>query len=367
MAETSDYRQSTKDFEIRSDSTSNMDDEPRSGHGKVMEPDSLLLCDYVSVRKVRTSKRKVKTTKSDNKLKKWKKGWVVVTIKEIENCRVDYHKDEDHWLTPSKSVNKISVCEPLKDIVCVEHIRSNYKFHVMSIIYESFSLLFAFKAQTTMTSWIERLNDIRQHYLVQLISSSNTTIKPAPYVLHVQSDKIIGYTAFGTKEVAWIWNTRDFFAYRLQKKIVPEVEIIIGIGSSAHGNFHFIGPNVQNLCKSIMDSMVTKSSDKPVKHCRKGDCEEETWGDMHSPKSSIKSPVLVNTLEPNPSYGVLPESPRPVHKSVVDETDQVVYDNDKIPEHKAVNDQPPGGEELELYVNDQPDEFEEYEYIQVKP
>ena len=88
---------------------------------------------------------------------------------------------------------------------------------------------------------------------------------------------------------------------------------------------------------------------------------------MHSPKSSIKSPVLVNTLDPNPSYGVLPESPRPVHKSVVDETDQVVYDNDKIPEHKAVNDQPPGGEELELYVNDQPDEFEEYEYIQVKP
>ena len=101
-----------------------------------------------------------------------------------------------------------------------------------------------------------------------------------------------------------------------------------------------------------------------------GDCEEETWGDMPSPKSSTKSPVLVKTLEPNPSYGVLPESPCPVRKSVVDETDQVVYDNDQIPEYDDtevyVNDQPPGTEE-ELYANDQPDEFEEYEYIQVKP
>ena len=69
MAEASDYRQSTKHFKIRSDFTSNMDDEPRSGYGKVMESDSLLLCDYVSVRKVRTSKRKIKATKSDKKLK----------------------------------------------------------------------------------------------------------------------------------------------------------------------------------------------------------------------------------------------------------------------------------------------------------
>jgi len=47
-------------------------------------------------------------------------------------------------------------------------------------------------------------------------------------MLHIQSDRIVGYTALGTKEVAWIWNIGDFFAYRLLKKIVPEVEIIIG-------------------------------------------------------------------------------------------------------------------------------------------
>lgn len=67
-----------------------------------------------------------------------------------------------------------------------------------------------------------------EQYLVQLISTSNATILPAPYIVHVQSNKITGYTALGTKQVAWVWNAGDFFAYRLKKKIVPEVEMIIG-------------------------------------------------------------------------------------------------------------------------------------------
>jgi len=96
-----------------------------------------------------------------------------VTIKELENCTVEYYKDEDCWLTPTKSVNKISVCEPLKDIESVENIRCRYKFHVMSIVFESFSLLLAFKSQTTMTSWIKRLNDIRRMYSTLWILCDN--------------------------------------------------------------------------------------------------------------------------------------------------------------------------------------------------
>ena len=91
---------------------------------------------------------------------------------------------------------------------------------------------------------------------------------------------------------------------------------------------------------------------------------------MPSPKSGTNSSVLKNnTLDPNPSYGVLPHS---VCKSIVDETDQVVYDNDQIPEYDDtetyVNNQPQGAEE-ELYANDEQDVFEdtEYEYIEVQP
>jgi len=92
-----------------------------------------------------------------------------VAIKELENCTVEYYKDEDCWSIPTKSVNKISVCEPLKDIESVEHICSSYKFHVMSIVFESFSLSIAFKSQTTMTSWIKKLNDIRRMFITDIM------------------------------------------------------------------------------------------------------------------------------------------------------------------------------------------------------
>jgi len=99
-------------------------------------------------------------------------------------------------------------------------------------------------------------------------------------------------------------------------------------------------------------------------------CSEKTCGNMSSLISGTKSSALKNnTLEPNPSYGVLPDALHSVHKSIVDETDQVVYDNDQIPEYDDtetyVNDQLLGTEE-ELYANDEPDVFEEYEYIHVQ-
>jgi len=87
---------------------------------------------------------------------------------------------------------------------------------------------------------------------------------------------------------------------------------------------------------------------------------------MPSIKGHSKSPVAEQLLEPNPSYGVLPKSSS---KSAADETDEVVYDNDQIPDSDTpedyVNDQPVGAGD-ELYDNDQPDVFEEYEYINVQ-
>ena len=35
-------------------------------------------------------------------------------------------------------------------------------------------------------------------------------------------------------------------------------------GSRVHGNFHFIGPNIQSLCKSIMENVMTKYSVKAL-------------------------------------------------------------------------------------------------------
>jgi len=71
MAEATDYRQIINDFKIKSTSVANMDGE--SSQEKMVEPDSLLLCDYVRLRKVRTgvrtSKQKAKITKTDKKLK----------------------------------------------------------------------------------------------------------------------------------------------------------------------------------------------------------------------------------------------------------------------------------------------------------
>ena len=66
------------------------------------------------------------------------------------------------------------------------------------------------------------------YFLVQLITSSNDAIKPAPYLLHIQDEKLVGYNAIGTQEVAWTWKATDFYGFRLKRKIVPEIEIIIG-------------------------------------------------------------------------------------------------------------------------------------------
>ena len=41
-------------------------------------------------------------------------------------------------------------------------------------------------------------------------------------------------------------------------------------GSIAHGNFQFIGPNLNRLCSSIMENVVAKGSDKTIKSCKKG-------------------------------------------------------------------------------------------------
>ena len=66
------------------------------------------------------------------------------------------------------------------------------------------------------------------YFLVQLIASSNGAITPAPYLLHVQHKKLVGYNAMGNQEVVWTWNSTDFFGFRLKRKIVPEIEIVIG-------------------------------------------------------------------------------------------------------------------------------------------
>ena len=86
---------------------------------------------------------------------------MVITTKELLKCKLEYYKDEDNWLTPSKSTEKITICELLKDIVTVEHIHSSYKFHVMTIMFKNFDILIGFKSQTTMESWITKLNNIR--------------------------------------------------------------------------------------------------------------------------------------------------------------------------------------------------------------
>ena len=67
-------------------------------------------------------------------------------------------------------------------------------------------------------------------YLVQLVKSTNEAIKPATYLLQVHSDKITGYrTAHNNlKETAWSWDISTFYAYRVHKLSVTEIEIIIG-------------------------------------------------------------------------------------------------------------------------------------------
>ena len=85
---------------------------------------------------------------------------------------------------------------------------------VHTILYSIMSLFFCF---------LER-------YLVQLVKSTNEAIKPATYLLQVHSDKITGYrTAHNNlKETAWSWDISTFYAYRVHKLSVTEIEIIIG-------------------------------------------------------------------------------------------------------------------------------------------
>ena len=70
---------------------------------------------------------------------------------------------------------------------------------------------------------------LSDHFLVQLITSSNEAIKPAPYLMHIQPKRIVGYNAIGNQEVAWTWNSTDFYSYQLKKTKFPEVEIVIGV------------------------------------------------------------------------------------------------------------------------------------------
>ena len=100
---------------------------------------------------------------------------MVIRTKELLNCTLEYYKDEDHWLTPSKSIKKIAFTELLKDIITVQHMRSSYKCHIMSIVFENYSVLIGFKSRTTMESWITKLNNIRGRYCSYMMFAVITT------------------------------------------------------------------------------------------------------------------------------------------------------------------------------------------------
>ena len=93
---------------------------------------------------------------------------MVITTKDLLKCKLEYYKDEDYWLTPSKSTEKVTICELLKDIITVEHAHSSYKSHVMIIIFKSFDIFIGFKSRTTMESWITKLNNIRGTYVTNI-------------------------------------------------------------------------------------------------------------------------------------------------------------------------------------------------------
>ena len=86
---------------------------------------------------------------------------MVISTKELLNFTLEYYKDEDQWRTSSKTTKKTTMCELLKDIISVEHMRSSYKSHVMSIMFDNLSILISFKSRTTMESWITQLNNIK--------------------------------------------------------------------------------------------------------------------------------------------------------------------------------------------------------------
>ena len=96
---------------------------------------------------------------------------MVISSKGLLNFTLEYYKDEDQWRTPSKTTKEITVCELLKDIISVDHMRSSYKCHVMSIMLDYYSILIAFKSRATMESWITQLNNIRGSQLLNCYSS----------------------------------------------------------------------------------------------------------------------------------------------------------------------------------------------------
>ena len=67
------------------------------------------------------------------------------------------------------------------------------------------------------------------YFLVQLITSSNETIKPGTYLIHVQDKKIVGYDAMDHHKMVWTWDSTELYGFRLQKNIVPEIEMVIGV------------------------------------------------------------------------------------------------------------------------------------------
>ena len=96
---------------------------------------------------------------------------MVITTKGLLNVTLGYYKDEDQWRTHSKPTKKITAYESLKDMISVDHMRSSYKCHVMSIMLDNYSILIAFKSRATMESWITQLNNIRGSQLLNCYSS----------------------------------------------------------------------------------------------------------------------------------------------------------------------------------------------------
>ena len=86
---------------------------------------------------------------------------MVISTKGLSNFTLEYYKDEDQWFMHSKTAKEITICELLKDIMSVEHVRSSYKCHVINIMFDNYSILIGFKSKTTMESWITKLNNIR--------------------------------------------------------------------------------------------------------------------------------------------------------------------------------------------------------------
>ena len=66
------------------------------------------------------------------------------------------------------------------------------------------------------------------YFLVQLITSSSEAIRPGTYLIHIQDKKIVGYDAMEHQKIVWTWNSVDLYGFRLQRNIVPEIEIVIG-------------------------------------------------------------------------------------------------------------------------------------------